>query len=321
MKTGVRLYNSYVIPRALYGLEAVKITETAKTKLATFHKYVLRCILGLPKWTATPALYIISGQLPIELQMDVRSLSFLRSLMSIDPTRDILLRQFVVKSSSSNSLAISFTEKLHQYHLPSIYDLYIDIPDKLKWKKEVKRKVISNASENISEDASVMSTLKFLHKEFKYNESHPVAQFVQNTRQVTRACIKIMVLTGTYPLQISRFKMKKVDSALCPLCHQEEEDTEHFIESCSKLRDTRQAYKARLNALLPTPLLTSPTQAILDSRHLMTLHPATKILVKDLEEVTRDMIFALHMKRSTLLNISSHIKYYTNPLPRNPLLN
>ena len=168
-------------------------------------------------------------------------------------------------------------------------------------------------------DASNMSTLKFPHKEFKYNEPHPVVQYVKNSRQVTRACVKTLVLTGTYPLQTARFKMKKVDSALCPLCHLEEENTEHFIESCRTLQSSRQMYQARISALLPTPLRTSLTQAILDSRYLVKLHPEMKKLVEDLEEVSRDLIFALHMRRSNLLG--SHKNFFKNPLPFNPLLN
>ena len=138
VKTSLRIYNSYVIPRCLYGLESVKITDTAKSKLTTLHRYCLRCILGLPKWTAIPALHILSGQLPIEFTMDIRCLTFIRSLMSIEPTKDIILRQYVVKPPSSNSLIINLKQKLQEYHLRSILELYEDIPDKQTWKKEVK---------------------------------------------------------------------------------------------------------------------------------------------------------------------------------------
>ena len=64
--TCVSLYSAYIVPKALYGLEAIRITDSAKTKLVTFHRSALRSILGLPNWTAVPALHLLSGQLPIE---------------------------------------------------------------------------------------------------------------------------------------------------------------------------------------------------------------------------------------------------------------
>ena len=242
------------------------------------------------------------------------------SLMSIHPTKEIILRQFAVKSKSTNSLVKVFKEKLYLYGLQSIHDLYKDLPEKEKWKKEVKKKVISEASTHIGEEAQQMSTLQYLHHHFIYNEPHPVVQFVDNTRQVTRACIKAMVLVGAYPLQLNRFKMKKADSSKCLMCNAEVEDTEHFIDDCPDLENVRIKYQAALNATLPESLQISKTQAILDSRRLMVIHPEMKKSIRKIEEISRDLIYALHIRRSVNLNISSHINYIQNPLPKNPLL-
>ena len=45
VKTSLLLYNTYVIPRLLYGLETIKLNDTALTKLSSLHNYTLRCIL------------------------------------------------------------------------------------------------------------------------------------------------------------------------------------------------------------------------------------------------------------------------------------
>ena len=320
VKTSLRIYNSYVIPRCLYGLESVKITDTAKSKLKTLHRYCLRCILGLPKWSAIPALHILTGQLPIEYVMDIRTLTFIRSLMSIEPTRDIILRQYAIKPSSSNSLTINFKQKLQKYHLPTILDLYEKVPEKQKWKQQVKSSVIKTAVKHLYDEAQEMSSLKFLNHTLIYNMPHPVVLHVSNNRQVTRACIKAMVLIGAYPLQFNRWKMEKANSPACLLCNAELEDTEHFVELCPELQQVRNSYEARIHAILPNPLQMSKTQAILDSRTLIQSHPEMKKREGEVEEVTRDLIFALHIRRSTSLNITSHINYIKNPVPQNPLL-
>ena len=106
--TCLKLYNAYVIPRALYGLETTSITEASRKKLVAFHKTTIRRLLGLPTWVGTPALYIISGQLPIEAQLDIKILTFIQKLLNIQPTRNILLHQYATKNHSSNSKIVLF---------------------------------------------------------------------------------------------------------------------------------------------------------------------------------------------------------------------
>ena len=131
------------------------------------------------------------------------------------------------------------------------------------------------------------STRTYLCKDFRYKQPHSTVSQVKNPRQVIRACVKVRVMTGTYPLQVRKEKMKRADSATCPLCSSEDEDTEHFIERCPILHSTRNAYSGRLQALLPNPLYTSLTQAILDTRTLQKTHTEIENTA-ELEAVLRD---------------------------------
>ena len=140
-------------------------------------------------------------------------------------------------------------------------------------KKIVKTAVIKKTGERITKTAQDKSTLIYLCKDFRYKQPHPTVSQVKNPRQVIRACAKVRVMTGTYPLQVRKEKMKRADSAICPLCSNEDEDTEHFIEGCPILHITRNAYSGCLQALLPNLLYTSLTQAILDTRTLQKTHP------------------------------------------------
>ena len=299
VKTSVKLYNAYVVPRALYGLEAVRTTDSALDKLIKFHRYALRSILGLPKWTAVPALYILSGQIPIEFQLDAKILKFIHNLLTTDYIRDMVLRQYVVKCNKSNSLIIKFKEKLSKYQLPSITDIFVDPPTKNSWKQSVKQAVHREASRYIRELGEEKSTLKYLNKTF-YNTPHPAALHVNNCRQVTRANVKLQLLSGTFPFKQARFKMRKSENDTCPLCEMAPEDTSHFIEDCPEMNSVRLQYKARINALLPHSTQMSTSVHLLDSRSLKAEYP--QIDVEEIEAVTRDLMFAMSCKRSALID-------------------
>ena len=201
VKTCIKLYNSYVLPRALYGLEAISLNDTARKMLETFHRHALRCILGLPERTAIPALYILTGQLPITYQNDIKVLNFLLGLLSSDPTREVILRQYTVKKDNTKSLVKNFSQKLHNYGLPTIYDLYMCPPTKPQWKRQVRMAVQKIAVRELAQDAESMSSLRFLSKVLIPGVVHPTLGLTLNSRQVTRACIKARLATNTYPLQ------------------------------------------------------------------------------------------------------------------------
>ena len=295
VKTCLKIYNAYVIPRALYGLETVKASETAKKKLNTFHKYSLRCMLGLPDWTAIPALYLLTGQLPILIQLDVKILNFIRSLMATQPARDIILRQYCTKSKNSHSMVNLFTEKLYHYNLPSILDIYKFKPEKKQWKKLVDEAVTKKFRKEIKEQAREYSTLKYLSHDFE-KQPHPVVQSVENTRQVTRSVVKSMLITDTYPLLKNRKKMKKSENDTCPLCLTKPEDIEHFLLTCPTLDDVRKKYTRMLNSML----LNIPTIiGLLDSREAKKINP--EINTDSLEKISKDYIFALHIRRTEVM--------------------
>ena len=299
VKTSTRLYNAYVIPRALYGLEAIRSTDTALDKLVKFHRYALRCMLGLPRWTAIPALHILSGLPPIEHMLDIRTLNFIHSLLTTDHVRDIVLRQYVMKTNKSSSLIIKFKEKLHKYQLPSITDLFINPPTKILWKRTVKQAVHKETSRYIEELAEDKSSLLYLNPQF-FNSPHPSVLHVRNCRQVTRANVKIQLLSGTFPLYQTKHRMKKVPDDICPLCNLAPEDQKHFIEDCSALEPTRNIYKARLHALFAYNIEPFHAAYILDSRCLMEDHPQVDEVA--MEMVSRDLLFALSNKRSSLID-------------------
>jgi hypothetical protein len=56
----------------MYGLEIVQPNQTNLKKLEVFQKNILKQILYLPTNATDPAIYIISGLLPIEAILDIK---------------------------------------------------------------------------------------------------------------------------------------------------------------------------------------------------------------------------------------------------------
>jgi hypothetical protein len=61
----IRIWNMYVRPRMLFGLDCVLLSKKDYSKLSSYHKSFLKMIMNLSERTADTAVYIISGELPL----------------------------------------------------------------------------------------------------------------------------------------------------------------------------------------------------------------------------------------------------------------
>ncbi|CAG2232770.1 unnamed protein product [Mytilus edulis] len=75
-QTSMSIMNTYIIPIMLYGLEIVIPRGRCLETLNIQFKKFLKQLLSLPKTVADPAIYMISGMLPVEAQIDVKILTF-----------------------------------------------------------------------------------------------------------------------------------------------------------------------------------------------------------------------------------------------------
>ena len=60
------MWNIFILPCLLYGLDILTLIKTIITKINQFHKKFLKQIMHLPDRTADAAIYILSGQILIE---------------------------------------------------------------------------------------------------------------------------------------------------------------------------------------------------------------------------------------------------------------
>ena len=306
----LHLYKMYVLPRAMYGLETIPMSATATQNLDAFHKNSLSAILGLLQRTALPALYILTGTLPMIFLLHIRSLTFLLTLLHSGSTQEIVLRQHAMKNSRSASWVTKMEKVLQQYSLPTIDTLYQDQPSKKEWRKQVRDTIADMATREINTEAGTKKTLHMLNPEFTYNTPHSSVENIRNPRQVTRANIKTRLLTDVYPLEAVARRMKLTQHDTCKLCEADlPEDRVHFFAVCKAMADLREKYIPKILNLIPnteSPMIERDhhllTALILDSSHpevSSSLDPSPEVTI-ELEDMTRSYVFALHLRRSRL---------------------
>lgn len=308
--TCLHIYEIYVLPRVTYGLECLRISKTNFKTLELFQRSILRPLLDLPDRVAIPSLYILTGAMPMDAIIHQKALAFLHALVKTEgPTRDIILRQYAIKGKTSKSWVIYVKELLQTYSLPTILELLQDFPSKSHWKKQVKNAILEKITEDIEDEATTKSTLRYLNHKYSYNTGHLAVTEVRSPREVRRAGIKLRLLTGTYTLQSSQLTFGKVTTDQCLMCQSAGEDTKHFLLECAYLNDSRRPYLIQIDTLIPHVYMHRYTvfnnncllvQLLLDPGHpsIIQYIDLPKQYRIELETISRNMCFKLHTVRA-----------------------
>jgi hypothetical protein len=77
-----KIWQSYILPRLLYGAEIWMLNKTQILRLETFQLKKLKQLQGLPPRTSSIAVRGLMGLLPIEAEIDRRALTLFRSAVS-----------------------------------------------------------------------------------------------------------------------------------------------------------------------------------------------------------------------------------------------
>jgi hypothetical protein len=80
--TLIHLLKTYITPVLLYGMELIIPKASPLAQLELFQKRMIKQILSLPTRTADPAVYILSGLLPVEarIHIHVRALELFNNI-------------------------------------------------------------------------------------------------------------------------------------------------------------------------------------------------------------------------------------------------
>lgn len=313
------MYNTYVLPRLLYGLEIFILRQKDLSLLEHFHINFLRSIQAIPTRTSKSITHLLVGCRTITAELHLRQLSLLGCIIRSQNSTllSLLYRQSVMKSEDSKSWFVHITDILEQYDLPKIEELRKSTLSKQQWKKQTKNAVDSYWTKSMVDDCYSKSTLEYCNfQTLKIGTLHPVwLDIPMNQKDIKRSSIKCRMITGTYILQSTshKFNSKEVDPT-CPLCITENEDIVHFLTTCNALHQYRSKYITELKNLFDGSLQKSwellkndrilLARLILDASVLIepNIIPDCRVLRKNIESITRKLCFSLHCGRTFLIN-------------------
>ena len=103
--TSLKLLSSYIQPSLTFGFETLRTTPQNLLKMETFYRGILRRMQNLPDETASCALHILLGTLPLEAHLDTQVLSLFARLLHLPDSieQEILCRQLSIKDIHSAS--------------------------------------------------------------------------------------------------------------------------------------------------------------------------------------------------------------------------
>ena len=105
-ETAIHLMQTYVLPVLIYGMEVVLPKRKYIDMLDKLYKKFLKMILWLPVNTADPAVYVLSGTIPVEAAIHKPALTFFGNICPLPETtkeHHLAVRQLSVKSFTSHS--------------------------------------------------------------------------------------------------------------------------------------------------------------------------------------------------------------------------
>ena len=314
-ETNLHLVKTYVLPVLLYGLELVLPCKTLINKLETYQKKMLKQILSLPTSTADVAIYVISGFLPVEGQIDKKILTLLNNVARQDNTsveKEIAIRQLTIKNEKSNSWFVHARKIFLKYELGDIHEHLVNPPEKNPWKATVNKTVNKYWQNDIITSSAFYSTMEFLNmKSYKLGTIHPLLKInIHSARDVIRLPSKLRLMCGSYVLQTTRSKFKNTQiNSKCLLCGNAEETVEHYILLCETLEKFRNPILTKISETYLN--LTGKEYRILDNRSKLQIIIDCSVLL------SQESILNKRLKIQDLSSLEFHARRLTHVLHTN----
>ncbi len=309
-ETSLHLIQIYVLPVLLYGLDVVLPTAKQIKQLDTFYRKFLKQILSLPQTVANPAVYILSGTIPIEAYIHKRSLTLFGNICRLENSveNSIVKRQLSVKSIYSCSWSSQIRQILLKYELPEPLDLLDNPVEKAKWKSQVNKAVNNYWTDKIKHSSTLYPSLKYLNVDrYRHGATHQLVTTIKNAAEIPRINTKMKIATGTYILQVNRASFNQnTTNPECMLCKSSDETLQHFLLECTALTNTRIPILRDITSIysaVPNDEC-SMLQLVVDPSVLASnISKPIPTYIKELEYHSRRLCFSLHVERYKKLSL------------------
>ena len=223
-------WQTFIIPRLTYGLEVLTLTPTEINKF-DFYREEQKISQFMCPSTTTAAVYLLMGVLPIEAQLDIKTLTFFASMMRLTDSleREELKQQLAMKSL--HSWLVRVCKLLQKYELPTAYDV-LNNPQKHCWETLITRAITKYLEKELKEEAATKSSLSYLNLEnYILNEIHSTWKIQASvTLTIVKASIHARLLMQQCQF-FSNCTASKAYGHPCQLCCPDgaQETMSHFM--------------------------------------------------------------------------------------------
>ena len=300
-----RLWKVYCVPRMLYGIAVVKLTQAMRNKLDRAQHQLFKKVLGLPNSVADEAVFLLTGLVPLSMQVDLETLLLIGQLVNLPHSR-YEVRSLLHAITKSIPLLRSWERILQQYNLPDLHTLIRKPIPYSTWKTSIKGIVNSSLYRNIHQSLQTKSSLALFKNNIHIAQDlYPHSCTSKFLRQAV--IIRSQLVTQTYLTQSRLNTLKKTASRCCQMCKNADEDVVHFLAICPQFKSHRQILVNKLQkqdipkkirrTFQPSEDPSSFTQAVLFPCHLKVKPQHRQALLS----VTLSFLYQIHCARASAL--------------------
>ncbi|CAC5410725.1 unnamed protein product [Mytilus coruscus] len=307
---------TYILPVLTYGLEVLIPSGKNLDLIQQQHKRWIKQILSLKLNVADPAIYLLSGLLPLEAEIHIKIITLFGNITRAERSSlewRIAERQLQIKTYSSNSWFIDLKKICGKYDIVEL-EQYLEKPlTKIKWKKFTTKKIHKYWEGAIKTKMKGYSTLRYLKCEYDIGRIHHLLKTTSaNITEIKKLSICSKLVTGTYILQSNKAEYSNyATNPMCRLCNKADETIEHFILLCET---TSQIRTSLIGKILHEGSLVLARESLQTPIDLITfiINPyyyLSKKMCKDVEDrvgnhlvpLCRQLLYTLHSKRYDVL--------------------
>ena len=234
----LRLAEVVIIPSILHNAEGFPMYKEDEIKqLESVQLKVLTGILEMPQSTPYCALLMEVGWWTMRARLAYKKMMLYHNIVRSDKKRTIqkilsVQEKEARKTPWLNSVRVEIEK----------YDITLDPKESLKstWKREIKRRITEKVEKEIREKCR-NSTKSRIVKEDKYEKKEYLLGKVSLTevKKIMTVRMNMSKIPGNY---------KRKAGAVCPLCHKEEGQTEHYFE-CRMVHRLKKVWGVNQNDL------------------------------------------------------------------------
>ena len=112
------------IPRMLYGVAIARLTQVMRRKLDRAQHQLFKKVLGLPNSAADEAVYLLTGLIPLSMQVDLDTLLVIGQIINLPHSR-YEVRTLLHAITQSTPMMRAWENILSGYKLPDLHSLIL----------------------------------------------------------------------------------------------------------------------------------------------------------------------------------------------------